>query len=504
MPTFPLRLHLPLFAALLLLLWWALGYPALWDVPPSGVHLWRQADSASIAYNYVLHGMDFWRPRLHQLFDGDPHTVGEFPLFYYLAAHFGTVDAPPENALRTIHLLAFAAGLLALSRLVWRFTADRVWALLLPLLVASSPVIAYYAFNFLPDVPALGLVFVGWWGWFGYVRGGGTGRLVLGLSGFLLAGLLKPTAAVSLLAIIGVSIYQGWRKPTGAPRTFYLPLGFALVLLGYLAWNYWMYQYKAAHANTYFLAQIKPIWTAPPDSIRDTFSRLWQLWLPDYGHFTLHGLTLAAAVSIAFRLRNGAERLFLALLALGVLSIFVLFFRQYHHHDYYYVALYVWPVALLVWGTKVLPPRWRSHGLVRLVLLLVVLVNTNHARQIIAYRSAPGSKYMGRFNYDLHDRAALQAFLTDIGVPRDAKVISLPDNSPSNTLYFLDRPGWTRFRLRPFAAAAIRSRIALGAEYLLITRKGYLTEPAVQPFLGQPIGDFRGSVFVYRLEGEER
>ena len=500
-PAFPVRHHLPLFGLLLALLWWGLGYPALWNVPPSGVHLWRQADSASIAYNYVLHGMQFWQPQLHQLFESnDPHTVGEWPLWYYLAACFGAPDRPPENALRTLHLLIFAVGQFALGRLLWRFTRDRWVALLLPLLIGTAPVAAYYAFNFLPNVPALGLVLVGWWGLFSYAATKHPYRLYAGMLAFLLAGLTKPTAAVSLLAILGAYTLQWVRGGDYWPRHRRMPMAGLVVLLGYAAWNGWMAHYKALHENTYFLAQTKPIWAAPQASIIDTFSRIWNLWLPDYGHASLHLFTLAAAVMILLRLRERTERRFLLLLALGVSAVFVLFFQQYHHHDYYYVELYVLVVGLLVWGIKAVSPRRRSHPAFRIVLCSLLVWNVYHARTIIAYRSAPGSKYMGRFNYDLHDRTALQAALDSLGVARDARIISLPDSSPSNTLYFLDRPGWTRFRLRPFDEATIRDRIDFGAKYLVITRRSFLKHEAIQPFLTKPVGTFRNSVFVYALE----
>ena len=501
MPTFPLRTHLPLFVLALGALWVALGYPALWGVPPSGVHLWRQADSASIAYNYALHGWQFWQPQLHQLFtSGDPHTVGEFPIWYYLASLFGAPERPPENALRSVHLFVFAVGLFALGRLTWRFTEDRWVALGLPLLVSTSPVVAYYAFNFLPNVPALGCALVGWWGGFSFLNTQQRWRLGLGMVAFLLAGLTKPTAAVSLIAILltwGTSLFPGKNKKRPARHLW---IGGTLVLLGLLAWNGYMAYYKALHHNTYFLAQTKPIWTAPWETITDTLSRIWHLWLPDYGHWSLHLSVLSAVVFIGWRLRNKRYRLFLGWLFLGVGAIALLFFRQLHHHDYYYVDLYVLPVAVLLFGLMAIPKRWRSHWLFRLLLVGLIVLNAYHARQIIAFRSAPGSKYMGRFNYDLHDRIPLQVFLDSIGIERNARIISLPDDSPNNTLYFLDRSGWTRFRAKPFTADTLQRRINMGAEYLIITRKEWLDEAAVQPFLTKPLGDFRGSVFVFRLK----
>ena len=421
-------------------------------------------------------------------------------MWYYLAALFGAPDHPPENALRMVHLVVFATGLFALGRLTWRFTRDRWWTLGLPLLVGTSPVVAYYAFNFLPNVPALGGVFVGWWGVLSFVATRQRWRLGLGMSAYLLAGLTKPTAAVSLIALLFTygGPFSSARNTKGVARSLWS--GGTLVLLGLLAWNGYMAHYKALHHNTYFLAQTKPIWTAPWDSIADTFCRIWRLWLPDYGHWSLHLSTLAAAAVLFWRGDRRVDKCFLCWLTLGVGAVFVLFFRQFHHHDYYYVELYVLPVALLLLGGKALPVRWRSRFAARWCLFGLIALNAYHVRQVIAYRSAPGSKYMGRFNYDLHDRVPLQAFLDNVGVDRDARIISLPDDSPNNTLYFLDRPGWTRFRAKPFTADTLQRRIEMGAQYLVLTRREWLDQAAVQPFLGRPLGNFRESIFVFALE----
>ena len=492
--------HFWVFLGGLLLLWWGLGYPALWDVPPSGVHLWRQADGASLAYQYAQQGRHFWQPQLHQLFEGSPRTVGEFPIWYYLASFFGSTGHPPENALRLLHLLLFGAGLWALSRLTWRYTQDSWWALLLPGLVSTSPVVAYYAFNFLPNVPALGLALVGLCGMLGYLDTQRRGYLAVGIIGFLLAGLTKLPAVVPLLALLLAWAVQRYRRQGPWPRgkVFLLAvLGIAGLLL---AWNGYMSYYKAIHRNTYFLAKAKPIWETSLAHVLDTFRRIRLLWWPDYGHVTLHLLTVGGFGLATWRLVRKELRYFLLFLLLGTGAVFLLFFQQFHHHDYYYVDLYPLVIACLLLGACSLPVVWRSHPLACILLVIILLVNVYHARRIIAFRSAPHSKYMVGFNYDLH-HPELPAFLEGLGVAPDAPVLSFPDGSPNNTLYFLNRPGWTQFRTGPITPEKVQKRIDQGARYLVLTDAAWRDKPALQSFLTRPLGDFRGSIFVYKIGG---
>ena len=63
----------------LLLIQALLHWPFL-DLPPSGIHLWRQTQTLSVARNFSEEGMNPFYPRIDSRGCGDGVTGMEFPL----------------------------------------------------------------------------------------------------------------------------------------------------------------------------------------------------------------------------------------------------------------------------------------------------------------------------------------------------------------------------------------------------------------------------------------
>ncbi|MEM1323880.1 MAG: hypothetical protein AAGG75_26710 [Bacteroidota bacterium] len=496
------------------------SYPQYYHYLPCSVHSWRQTDGTAIALTYYLQNTGLFEPQFLNQMQGDPHTVGEFPLLYYVAAQLFKYFGWQDGLFRLLNLLLFASGCYALYWVGKQWIKDELLVLCIPVLLFSSPVMAYYSFNFLPDPPALGLALLAWPAYLRFQQKAQYRWLYLSMLLLLLAGLIKVTALLSYGILIGISGLQWLRLlPSSSPRLLHLPrllVAFLLVPLGFAAWYFWAKHYNASHQSTYFLASIQPIWSMSPEHIERTLRRIWKGWLDDYFFPPTHLLLLGCTLFTGWHRRHlpSGVAAVIGLSLMGTLGIFLLWFNQFLHHDYYIITLMLSAVALLMGSAIVLVRRFPGlvrHWAFRSLLLIFVLLNLHHAKKELHYRYADDSKYMKSYKSIYAEQEALQQFLLDRGVEPEALVISTPDESPNTTLYYLRRSGWTQFNNvkkwtkvqqgKHFDWPAIQDLRQQGARYLILHDPAYLQREELQPALQKPLGDFKGQLFVFDLEG---
>lgn len=134
------------------------NYPAMLHLLPQGSHLWRQADCLAMMQNYQQFQLDFFQPATYNLQSVNGNVAGEFPVLYFIAAQF-------KNAafvLRFMHTFIFLSGMLATYFISFFFLQRRYLSVICSLLLFTSPLLIFYGNNFLSDVPALSVAFIGW------------------------------------------------------------------------------------------------------------------------------------------------------------------------------------------------------------------------------------------------------------------------------------------------------------------------------------------------------
>ena len=97
--------------------------------PVLGIHSWRQADTASIARNFVANNMIFWQPQVNWSGSTSGFVECEFPLYQYLVANlykiFGVVD---EVFARGLSVFFGCLSILFLFRLTKKvFNLEVAW-----------------------------------------------------------------------------------------------------------------------------------------------------------------------------------------------------------------------------------------------------------------------------------------------------------------------------------------------------------------------------------------
>lgn len=155
--------HTIIFTLLLGILFWYFDYVSIYEQPLLSFHPAEQADRASITLNYYQNGMNFWNPEVHNLSDETNNVIAEFTGMHYLTAVLFKYFGVQEGIFRMMGFLPFVLGLLALFKFVLQFTKDDLLSFAIPILLWSSPIIARWAFEFLPSIPALGFALLGFY-----------------------------------------------------------------------------------------------------------------------------------------------------------------------------------------------------------------------------------------------------------------------------------------------------------------------------------------------------
>lgn len=420
--------------------------------PLADWHSWRQADTASVAREYVKHGIDLLHPRYHDLssipsgkdnFEG--YRFVEFPILNALHAwlylHFPQIDFVVWGRLITIFLSSSTAVILYL--LVY-FLNDRLTASLTAGLFAVLPYNLFYGRVILPE-PGLVffsflaiLLFVVWLSrksWFWYS---------LSLLSFSLALLLKPTALAFLLPL-GLYLWPFTKLSLKEKiLVFFYPF---IAVLPLLAWRWWMQQFPQGIPAS--------AWLFNSNHIRFKGSYFYWIFGERIGRLILGywnlipvglGLFLLSFKSRSSRLWSG--------IVLAALSFLVIIATGNVQHDYYQIQIIPALTILYGLGGSYLVRLRRGWGRFYTFILFIFVTLLGLAL----------GWYQVRGYFNINNPAIVHAGQKlDQLVPPDALVIA-PYMGDTAFLFQTNRRGWP-------IGGDIDFKIKHGASYYVTTTK---------------------------------
>lgn len=477
--------RLPVGLAALFFLVLALGFyvPSLGWLP-RGIHEWAQADRLALAISFYDHGMHFFRPQTLNLGSVDGVVGVEFPLIPYLAA-LGAKLTGRESIVvwfRSLNVVLAGLGGFYLFRLVFERTRQFAAALLPGVFLATSPVFAYYAGNFLPDPVGASLALVGAYYFLGFGRVPRFGHLVAAIGLFTLATLIKTSAGIYLVAALGTVLLWSYLHPSlltlRQKLVFIVMAASSLgVVVGYALFN--RYLNDQYHSNL-FLAQVMPIET--PQQYEAIMTRIQLLWQFEYFTAVQYGVLVASLVvclvGLYWMVRT--EWLWLSQLALASLGGW-LFFRlmgtQFLDHDYYVLAPF-WPgLALLVALATVQAANWRLVPVLARHVVFgigVAALLIPGFRQQRARLAEPYKHFSDYYTYHWMEggAAAIAAY-----VPPSDHLLVLGEMAPNLALVYFDRRGlaWQPDVSRMPLAELVERMHANGLD-CVVMRKGIFEE----------------------------
>jgi hypothetical protein len=499
--------HTLLFILLLIVVALFYNYPSYFNEIPTGNHNWRQTDCASLALNYYQNDMNPLKPRIHYVLSGQGYGVGEFPILYYATAVLYKVFGVHEGIFRTLNLLIFCCGLLALFFTIRDYTKNYFMAYLLPILVWTSPVLGFYTFNFLSDGPALGLSLIGLYHFFRYYESGKQSALNWSMFFFLFGGLLKITALIPFVAISGLHFFElvgllKFKKENTRlfNKKWQHILPFILVVVGIGIWYYTAIQYNQTHDNTYFSTRTWPVWDMPRWQINLFFFRLFKFWMPFYFNPIIH-LIFIGCIGFIFVKRKAFRTFEWGFVGIGLLGVFlflVLWAYAFIDHEYYVINLMHTPIFATIFVTRWLTdnkPKIVNHWAFLGALLLLLSFTAYQTKQKIKLQYKPNNRTINDAFYD----PGFKDFLKENDIKYPDLAFSVPDNSPNITLYHMNLRGWTNLLTPRVDMEIIELMASWDAKYLIVSDTTYLSKPEMQPFLEHEIANFQEQIYFFDI-----
>jgi len=457
------------------------GYPDMLQLLPQGSHLWRQADSYAMTQNYHQYGLPFLQPETYNLQSAQGKVAGEFPLFYFIAAQFKNTTL----ALRLLHTGTFFSGIIAIYFISFYFLQRRFLSVLCTLFMCTSPLLIFYGNNFLSDVPALSMAFMGWAFFLYAYQKEQFGWLSIGFCCFTLAGLLKASEVINL-AMLTLFLYQQRNK-----KSIFKWSQIWMVISGLFIFIWYAYakQYNREHHDTYYFLSVSPIWKLTAYEIG---LGLWRMIVSLSRNYFWHPasvvLLMAAFYMLRHRKKLDAElRVLIASGMLLTILYILLFYQKMIGHEYYYVPFFIFILFALIGILKTYNFFHAENVFTHTALFLFLLLNIYFCKSFVSQKLTD-NLYNGNMA-----SVEMQQFLTQHGVTEKSILLSLPDDSPNKTLSLLKRKGYTEFNDYP---KVLRQQ---QADFLIVGNDKWKQRILLQPYLKDSIGNFHG-ITLYKLK----
>ncbi|MCB0544369.1 MAG: glycosyltransferase family 39 protein, partial [Saprospiraceae bacterium] len=475
---------------------WVNGYDQWLGLPPVGIHQWRQADGAAIAWHYSQNP-SFSEIRVCNLFSsGDGHAAGEFPLLYWLSGLTTRYFNYPVFPLRWIGLLLQFAGVWAFGWTVLQVSQRPLIAVLISGLLLTSPIFAYYGPCFLPDAPAFCLILMTLACLYRARQRRSLRWLWAAVFCASLAVSLKISMAIAPLAIAiawGAGRWKGRERPDATWSRAQVAAALAGWTVLVLSCYGWLSDYNARHHAIYFLATTRPVWNYDASFILETFGMIGRRGLPAYASVGLY-LACAGSLRLIFKNRKTIsffEKNLIGWSALGGVAYFLLWFRMFREHDYYALSLMVLPAIWLIAGVRLARSLYREKTLVY-ALGLCLVAGAVHSHLILSKRLHQA--FYPETDLNLPPDAFLEeGALEKLGIPGAARFLCPQDPSPNIALYALRRNGWTAWNFgdRITADTLQKYRTKFDLTHLAL-RDTALYSPLYEQFFPLKISQIKG------------
>jgi len=513
------------FTLIATLYFFLMGYNEVANKGPYSQHIYRQSDSYAFALNYYYEKNDFLEPSILLVIEKEGgKTVSEFPILYYLTAKIWTITGVTPFVPRFINFLILCVGLLCLYRLALEFLEDHFWAVMVSLSLAASPLIGYYAFNFLPNIPALGFALIASYCFFKFYKSDSSIYLICASVFFALAALIKISSLFAFLALNATLFISNLKHIKTKPTAILKQLASAIFVLGvYFSWFQYTKWYNAQHLGGLFNQSILPVWHLSKTQVNSILDLIYYNTLIYYFNpYVLGLLTAVFIVTIAWWKKANAQLLMVTtLLLIGAVMFVILFFGGMDYHEYFLIDATILIPFLVLYllsflkNTSVSLYNLKWVKIAAAVLMLFLLnynailtgMRINPNRDVVK-KNIPLNKKVTEYwayrhyDWEMHQKKyeGIVPYLRGLGIQFSDRVISIPDGTPNVSLSLLQQKGFTDYHYSAnyTGAGQTMRKIALGAKYMIVEGEENLKREDVLPYLKNKIGEYNG-IFIYRL-----
>ena len=216
--------------------------------------------------------------------------------------------------------------------------------------IMGSPVIVYYCNNYIPDIPALGLVFAGFYYYYEFMQAPESNKLIKTSLFWTLAMLLKITAGILPLAAMAVLFIEALRKKK---LVFYikqsLPFVAGLVLVA------WWYSYANAtneknQSHNFLLTGLMPIWDVTKEVLPLKTEAIfdWSIKQLFPNFINVFFVILYFFLLFSYKRVNRTLLNITSFCLIGTITYFMFWYNQFEAHDYYFINFIPFYVCLFL------------------------------------------------------------------------------------------------------------------------------------------------------------
>jgi hypothetical protein len=493
---------------------------------PYSKHSYRQSDSYAFSLNYYYENNKLLEPAI--LFTGENghgKTVSEFPILYYIAAKIWNITGVSPLVSRLMNLIILFIGLFYLYKLSFEILQDHYWASLVSLIMFSSPLLGYYGFNFVPNIPALGFAMIASYYYYKYYKTSNVNFLILSTVLFSIGALLKISSLFMFLAINAVVFLHNIVNIKEKLKALLWQTGSILfVFFIIISWYLFTQNYNAHNLGGIFNQSILPIWSLGTERIHNIENTAYRntviYFFNQIALIVLAGMFISSIV-----LWKKTSKILLSItsiLFLGMILFILLFFDGMDAHEYFLIDITVIIPAITITFLSTMKntslPLFDSKIIKSFSFVLLLLsMNYNmvmtrnhfnpHDKMITQNIPLPG-QVQEYWNYCYWDwevnrkkYEGIVPYLRSLGIKFEDKVISVPDETPNLTLTLLQQKGFTDYHYMNNYQGARRTerKIELGAKYLIVLGEDNLLRDDVAPFIQNQIGKYQG-IKIFSLE----
>lgn len=506
-------------------LFFLMGYNRIGHKGPISRHAWRQSDSYAYALNFYFEKNKLLEPSI--LFTGETgngKTISEFPILYYLTAKIWNFSGIDPIVLRMINLMIVFIGLFYLYRFSFIFLKNHFWSVFVSLMLFSSPLLGFYSFNFIPNIPALGFALIACFYMWKYYESQKLSFLIVASILYAFSSMLKISSLFSFLALNAGFFFLNVIDFKKNSKKIWIQIGsilFVFLIVG--SWLLFSKYYNSQNLNAVFNQSILPYWSLSSDQIQQIKN---SMYFGNIVHF-LNPIVLVLIVSLFFLSFVGfrwAPRVLLfvtTFLFIGVLLFIVLFFGAMDVHEYFLIdATIIIPFILIVFLTTLKEKLyWMFNScFTKLFAIVVLLFSLNYSvvmtrshydpyDKIVVNNLPLASRIQENWKYNFwSDEVSIMKYdgivpyLRKLGIKPTDKVVSIPDGSPNITLTLLNQKGFTDYHYWNNYEGKLSTlrKISLGAKYMIVRGEEALAREDVAPFTQNLIGEYN-DIRIYRL-----
>jgi len=526
--TFKKLIPFSLFLIISVGLFFIMGYNQIASKGPMSQHSYRQGDSYAFALNYYYEHNNFFEPSvLCVIEDLGGKTVSEFPGLYYLTAQIWKFTGVTPFVLRLLDLIILFLGLFYLYKLSYEILKDHFWASLVSLLMFSSPLLGYYGFNFMPNIPALGFALIATYFYYKYHTSSKVQFLILSTILFSLGGLLKISSLFAFLAINAVFFLQNVQRIKQNRKAILLQLGsFIFVLAMVFSWYSFSKYYNSKNLEGLFQNGIIPIWNLSSEQIQGILNKVFTntiiYFFNPFALMAWGGLFITSMV--LWKKTNKTLLLMTSILFVGFIMFVLLFFEGMDYHEYFLIDITIIIPAITITFLTTLKGfsiNLFNSKLVKSFSLILMLLSLNYNMVMTRTHYNPYDKMVTQ-NIPLPNRVqnewkwfynekenhirkydGIIPYIRGLGINFQDKIISIPDESPNRSLTLLNQKGFTDFHysLNYQGVKITERKIELGAKYMIVEGAENLLREDVAPFTKNQIGEYNG-IKIFKLTDE--